>query len=350
MKSEQIYKKVEELVCAGDSFSRRDESADAIFYSRDRFVHHLDTLALSTVKKVIGTLVVEERPAILDLMAGWDSHIPDGLNPSEVVGLGLNENELARNQALTGFVLHDVNAIPMLPFPDERFDIVLNTVSVDYMTKPFQVFREVGRVLKPGGLFLVIFSNRMFPEKVVRIWDESSEPERVRLVEDFFGAAGIFEKPRHFVSAGRPRPKNDKYAGEGIPSDPVYALYAEKPGAPGERDQRPEVTLDEGPRIPDDELERRKAAVKEALTCPHCEERMKKWRVPDSPFIDWTSEFMYICFNDACPFLAGGWQHMSGQGNVGLSCRLMFNPERGTLMSLPVPSLTALKGGIVEEG
>jgi len=40
-------------------------------------VSHLDSLALATVEKLIETLVVEENPAILDLMAGWDSHIPD---------------------------------------------------------------------------------------------------------------------------------------------------------------------------------------------------------------------------------------------------------------------------------
>ena len=174
-----------------DAFSRLDESDDLEFYSRDRFVSHLDSLALSTVEKLIGTLVVEESPAILDLMAGWDSHIPGDLRAREAVGLGLNENELRKNKVLSETVIHDLNKDPYLPFPDNRFDVVVNTVSVDYMTKPAEVFKEVGRVLKPGGLFLVIFSNRMFPEKAVKVWREAGEDERVLLVEDFFKEAGL---------------------------------------------------------------------------------------------------------------------------------------------------------------
>jgi len=124
-------------------------------------------------------------------MAGWDSHIPEDLRAREAVGLGLNENELRKNKVLSETVIHDLNKDPYLPFPDNRFDVVVNTVSVDYMTKPAEVFKEVGRVLKPGGLFLVIFSNRMFPEKAVKVWREAGEDERVLLVEDFFKEAGL---------------------------------------------------------------------------------------------------------------------------------------------------------------
>jgi hypothetical protein len=41
-----------------DAFSRLDENDDATFYSTDRFVSHLDSLALDTVEKLIGELVV----------------------------------------------------------------------------------------------------------------------------------------------------------------------------------------------------------------------------------------------------------------------------------------------------
>ncbi|MCF8062897.1 MAG: hypothetical protein K9M82_10305, partial [Deltaproteobacteria bacterium] len=77
---------------SSDAFSRMDENEDSLFYETDRFVSHLDRTALATVEHVVGSLITVERPEILDLMAGWDSHIPAGVRPSRVVGLGLNRN------------------------------------------------------------------------------------------------------------------------------------------------------------------------------------------------------------------------------------------------------------------
>ncbi|MEJ5365886.1 MAG: methyltransferase domain-containing protein [Desulfosoma sp.] len=344
-----IQEKVHQWVYGEDAFRRLDESDDAVFYKTDRFVSHLDRTALETVEQIIGALVIEDRPVILDLMAGWDSHIPDGLNAAEVVGLGLNENELKSNKALTRYVLHDLNADPKLPFADNSFDVVLNTVSVDYMTRPFEVFAEVGRVLKPGGMLLVIFSNRMFPQKAVKIWKESSEEERIILVEDFFHSVPDFGEVHLIVSKGKPRPADDKYAHLGIPSDPVYAMWAEKKGAPKGRRKRPAVALSAGEPASPQELEERKRRVGKTLQCPHCGERMKKWKIPQTPFTEWDNEFMYICFNDACPYLLRGWSVMESQGNRGFSYRMMYNPDRDVLLPVPVPNLRALKESIVED-
>jgi SAM-dependent methyltransferase len=331
-----------------EAFARLDESDDAQFYATDRFVSHLDSLALETVEKLIGELIVEESPVILDLMAGWDSHIPEELEPSRVVGLGLNRNELSENKSLSEIVIHDLNKDPILPFPDETFDTVINTVSVDYMTKAVQVFQEVGRILKPGGLFLVIFSNRMFPEKAVKIWKESSEDERVLLVEDFFKEASLFEKASVFVSKEKPRPENDKYSHLGIPSDPIYAVYADKRGG-SPCNARPVVTMAYGALLEGDELEKRKKAIKKTLCCPHCGAKLRKWAVPDNPFAcAWDNDFMYICFNDACPYYVRGWDVMQQEGTSGVSYRLMYNPEKDRCLPVPVPTPRALKEGIID--
>jgi hypothetical protein len=58
---------------------------------------------------------------------------------------------------------------------------------------------------------------------------------------------------------------------------------------------------------------------------------------------------MYVCFNDVCPYLVGGWEEMGRQGNLGSSYRLMFNPESQTLMPMAVPSLMTAKDGIIDE-
>ena len=331
-----------------EAFSRLDESDDAQFYATDRFVSHLDSLALKTVEKLIGELIVEENPVLLDLMAGWDSHVPEELEPSRMVGLGLNRNELSRNRALSEVVIHDLNREPSLPFPDQTFDAVINTVSVDYMTQPIPVFKEVGRILKPGGLFLVIFSNRMFPEKAVRVWRESSEDERVLLVEDFFREAGLFEKTFTFVSKGKPRPEEDKYSHLDIPSDPIYAVYADKKGG-NLCKARPVVTITFGTLLRGEELEKRKKAIKKTLRCPYCREKLRKWAVPNNPFAcTWDNEFMYICFNDACPYFVRGWDIMHREGNCGVSYRLMYNPEKDRCLPVPVPTPKALKEGIID--
>jgi len=331
-----------------DAFSRLDESPDSLFYARDRFVSHLDSLALSTVQRIIGHLVVEDSPTILDLMAGWDSHLPQTLRPSRVVGLGLNPNELAANRHLTEWILHDLNEDPVLPFPSDTFDVVLNTVSVDYLVKPREVFAEVRRILKPHGLFLVLFSNRMFPEKATRIWKDSTEEERLRLVLDFFRATPGFQEPHQFESSGKPRPIDDKYAHLGIPSDPVFAVYAEKEGHPSGKKDRPAPEQIEDESFPPRAAEA-EAAAGNRRTCPHCGSTLKKWKFPVSPFSNWDIEFLHICFNDSCPYLLRGWAVMRAQGNSGTSYRYAYDPVRKTTLVLPVHTLNDLKNGIVEE-
>ena len=159
---------VSSLIDAPDAFRRLDEGDDREYYARDRMVSHLDSAALQAVERLIEELVPKQSPVILDLMASWDSHIPAKIRPGRLVGLGLNPNELNANALVDDAVVHDLNRDPRLPFESESFDVVLNTVSVDYMTRPVDVFKEVARVLRPEGPFLVIFSNRMFPGKAVR--------------------------------------------------------------------------------------------------------------------------------------------------------------------------------------
>ncbi len=102
-------------------------------------------------------------------------------------------------------------------------------------------------------------------------------------------------------------------------------------------------------RLTADEMKAQREEVKRTLCCPNCGQRMKKWVIPDSPFNTWQNEYMYICFNDECPYLVRGWDVMSSQGNASMSYRQMFNPENDSLTPMPVPNLRALKDGIMEE-
>jgi SAM-dependent methyltransferase len=328
-----------------DPFSRADESDDALFYARDRLLPHLDARALATIEELIGKLVVEEQPVILDLMASWDSHIPDALHPSRVVGLGLNEQELVENPSLAEYVLHDLNRDPRLPFDDESFHAVLCTISVDYLVHPVEVFQDVGRILRPGGLFLVIFSDRYFQSKVIKIWRDSSEEERTYLVHDFFTKSGQFTLPQLFVSRGKPRPEDDKYSPLGIPSDPVYAVYADKRGGSA---QRPTVQGDPfgEVRYSSAQIEQRKKQVKNTLRCPHCDARLNQLPVPITPFTEWPSEFVYVCMNDQCSYFLMGWSTMIAQGGSG-SYRFMYEPTIDNCYSVPVYSRADLTEHVI---
>ena len=86
--------------------------------------------------------------------------------------------------------------------------------------------------------------------------------------------------------------------------------------------------------------------VKETLRCPHCDERLSKWEVPDSPFNEWSSEFQYICFNDSCAYFVEGWATLAAQGAFG-SYRFMYDPSTDGCHPVAVLTPSALREGVV---
>jgi SAM-dependent methyltransferase len=178
----------------GGSFRRPDETADESFYTEPRLVTHIDTAAIAAVT----ALYREYFPpggAILDLMSSWVSHLPPEVTYREVVGVGLNAEELAANPRLTEWRVQNLNTRPALPFGDAVFDGAAICVSVQYLTQPVRVFREVARVLVPGAPLVVTFSNRCFPTKAVAIWQETDDAGHVDLVQRYFEVGGIWTAP-----------------------------------------------------------------------------------------------------------------------------------------------------------
>jgi SAM-dependent methyltransferase len=212
---------------ADNPFDRLDAREDARFYDQPRLVSHIDGQADAAIRALYGSLLTPGS-RVLDLMSSWQSHLPDALDLAQVTGLGLNREELAENPRLTGYVVHDLNQNPVLPFADREFDAVICTVSVEYLTQPQAIFREAARVLNPGGLFIHTFSNRWFPPKVVRIWTEVLEWERPGLVLEYFLQCGAFEGLHTFSARGWPRPVMDRYYPQVPVSDPVYAVWGRR--------------------------------------------------------------------------------------------------------------------------
>ncbi|HEY3848928.1 MAG TPA: methyltransferase domain-containing protein [Acetobacteraceae bacterium] len=181
------------------AFDKADPSPDAAFYVDPRFVTHIDDGAIATVTQVYRQMLPPDG-ALLDLMSSWVSHLPDDITYGSVVGHGMNAEELAANPRLSRWFVQDLNAEPALPLGDASFDGASLCVSVQYLQRPVEVFREVVRVLRPGAPFVVSFSNRCFPTKAVAIWQAFSGPDQQRLVGAYMEAAG-FTKIAEHVSA-----------------------------------------------------------------------------------------------------------------------------------------------------
>jgi SAM-dependent methyltransferase len=206
-----------------EHFQRVDESPDPLFYDFPRKVVHIDDAAIEAIRQFFAE-VLPPNGVVLDLLSSWRSHWPEGFPKQRLVGLGLNAEEMADNPHLDEYVVHDVNADPRLPFDGNVFDAVVLTVSIQYLTKPIEVFQEVNRILKPGGLFAVIFSNRMFPTKAVAVWRALDDAQHVKLVNSYFHYAGDFVD---LEVQDRTPSTNDDY------TDPVYVVMARKGGGKG---------------------------------------------------------------------------------------------------------------------
>jgi SAM-dependent methyltransferase len=172
-------------------FERADGSADQRFYSWPRLVTHIDDEAIAAVGALYEELEIDGE--VLDLMSSWVSHFR--APPKRLTVLGMSAEELQANSVAAVRVVHDLNSDPGLPFPDSSFDGAVCCVSVDYLTRPLEVFAEVARVLRPGGPFVCTFSNRCFPTKAIRGWLYASDEERCEIVSRYFGLTPEFGEP-----------------------------------------------------------------------------------------------------------------------------------------------------------
>lgn len=175
-------------------FRRTDETSDTVFYNSPRIgVFHIDDRAVRALTQFYAeTLPVDAD--ILDICSSWVSHLPESYVPASLTVLGMNEAELEANPRATKRVVQDLNKKPVLPFADCSFDVVTNVVSVDYLTRPLEVFKETARVLRPGGVAHVSFSNRCFPTKAIALWAETGDAEHVFIVGCYFEFCGGFER------------------------------------------------------------------------------------------------------------------------------------------------------------
>jgi len=86
--------------------------------------------------------------------------------------------------------------------------------------QPFEVFSEVHRILKPGGSFIVSFSNRMFATKAIKAWIRTNDPAHLYIVTYYFHVSAKWEKLT-VSDITQKHPRNEH-------RDPMYLLHGIK--------------------------------------------------------------------------------------------------------------------------
>jgi SAM-dependent methyltransferase len=205
--------------------NKLDPSNDSLFYAAPRFVTHVDEGFIAQLTKLYRDRI-PPNSRVFDMMSSWVSHLPGDVDYAHVEGHGLNGEELARNKQLDHYFVQNLNENQTLPLEDCSFDAVINTVSVQYIQYPELVFAEIYRILKPGGIAIFSFSNRMFYQKAIALWRDGSEESRVELVKRYFESVRGFGNIETVINKSE-APAVLRMMGLGG-GDPFYAVVAEK--------------------------------------------------------------------------------------------------------------------------
>ena len=202
-----------------------DDTNDTQFYAYPRFVTHVDGGFIDRLTNLYREKL-QPNTRIFDMMSSWISHLPEEMKFTHVEGHGLNEEELAKNPRLDSYFVQNFNQNPKFPLEDSSFDAVLNTVSVQYIQYPEAIFAEIYRILKPNGIVIMSFSNRMFYQKAIAAWRDSTEASRIELVKYYFQSVTGFSQPE-IIQERSPLPSFLQMLGL-TGGDPFYAVIAKK--------------------------------------------------------------------------------------------------------------------------
>lgn len=200
-----------------------DAGNDSSFYGPARFVTHIDDNAIVNLKKYYDA-ELPRQGTILDFCSSWVSHYPpdvfnrakkrdefkarkealegagvadnDAQDTLTVLGTGMNQAELKANPLLWKWSVQDLNEDAQVHLPQEqgvKLDASTCVVSIDYLTKPVEVLKNIRSQTNTNGRVHLAISNRCFPTKVVGRWLKVSEQDRLEMVGDYLHWAGWCE-------------------------------------------------------------------------------------------------------------------------------------------------------------
>jgi SAM-dependent methyltransferase len=184
------------------AFAKLDTGDDLAFYTSPRLVTHIDEGATAALTDFYRARI-PQGGRVLDLMSSWVSHLPEDGTYAEVVGHGMNAEELGANSRLARWFVEDFNQNPILALEDQSFDAALACAGVQYLQRPAEVFNEVRRVLVAGAPFIVSFSNRCFPTKAVEVWRSLDISGHAALVKLYLERAGFTDVQVGLLADGR---------------------------------------------------------------------------------------------------------------------------------------------------
>ncbi|KAK6941393.1 hypothetical protein RJ641_026770 [Dillenia turbinata] len=129
------------------------QTPDSLFYEQPRSMTHIDDPSIAALTKYYSKVFPPSNTpgvSMLDMCSSWVSHFPAGYKRDRIAGMGTNKEELKRNPVLTEYVVQDLN------------------VSIDHLTKPIDVFKEMCQILEPGGLAILWIMERFETESIAR--------------------------------------------------------------------------------------------------------------------------------------------------------------------------------------
>jgi SAM-dependent methyltransferase len=165
-----------------------------------------------------------------------DAGCGTGVFLSELKNIGLKPAGLDRDAAMLGFAAKKTGpgsmlvrgVVGSLPFKSSSFDKALSVCTLEFVTEPDKPLREMGRVLRPGGMLLLGFLNNNSAWARLRM-EKAKDPSSVWHGVRFLGLAeitGLAERcglrPRGFRGAVHFPPGS-----EGMAIDAIEALEEE---------------------------------------------------------------------------------------------------------------------------
>lgn len=205
--------------------AKLDDTDDRFFYDYPRLVTHVDSGFIQQLTDLYRQHLQPES-SILDLMSSWVSHLPEEIQFAKVMGHGLNAEELTKNPRFDDFFVQNLNQDLKLPQGDQTFDAVLIAVSVQYLQYPEAILSEIHRVLKPDGVIIISFSNRMFYQKAIQAWREGTDDQHLQLVQSYIRAVSGLSEPQ-VISNQTPSSSFLSWMGLGG-GDPFFAVMARR--------------------------------------------------------------------------------------------------------------------------